>query len=49
MVTAGIGWSCCWLDIPFMKNEMWNKVKLLGANSNAFDSWLLLQGLKTLN
>ena len=24
------------------------KVKLLGANSNAFDSWLLLQGMKTL-
>lgn len=31
-----------------MKNEVWMKVKLLGANSNAFDSWLLLQGLKTL-
>jgi methionine-gamma-lyase len=45
---SGLGGVVIGLDIPFMKNEMWNKVKLLGANSNAFDSWLLLQGLKTL-
>jgi methionine-gamma-lyase len=35
-------------DIEFMKIAIWEQVKLFGGNSNAFDAWLLLQGLKTL-
>ncbi len=45
---SGLGGVIIGRDEKFMKNEVWMKVKLLGANSNAFDSWLLLQGLKTL-
>ena len=45
---SGLGGVVIGKDIAFMKNELWLKVKLLGANSNAFESWLLLQGLKTL-
>lgn len=36
-------------DKKFIKEKVWRYVKLLGANSNAFDAWLLLQGLKTLS
>ncbi len=35
-------------DIEFMDNTVFNYLKLLGTNSNAFDAWLLLQGMKTL-
>ncbi|MFN3939885.1 MAG: trans-sulfuration enzyme family protein, partial [Chitinophagales bacterium] len=35
-------------DNKFMRDKVWRYVKLIGANSNAFDAWLLLQGLKTL-
>lgn len=35
-------------DKKFMKEKVWRYIKLLGANSNAFDAWLLLQGIKTL-
>ena len=35
-------------DIDFMKSRVYNTYKLLGANSNAFDAFLLLQGVKTL-
>ncbi|MBK8488711.1 MAG: aminotransferase class I/II-fold pyridoxal phosphate-dependent enzyme [Bacteroidetes bacterium] len=36
-------------DKKFIKEKVWRYVKLLGSNSNAFDAWLLLQGLKTLS
>lgn len=36
-------------DKKFIKDKVWRYVKLLGSNSNAFDAWLLLQGLKTLS
>jgi len=35
-------------DIAFMDKTVFNYLKLLGTNSNAFDAWLLLQGMKTL-
>jgi methionine-gamma-lyase len=35
-------------DESFMNNNIFNHRKLLGSNSNAFDAWLLLQGMKTL-
>lgn len=31
-----------------VNHEIFNHRKLLGSNSNAFDAWLLLQGVKTL-
>ena len=45
---TGLGGVVIGKDIDFMKKEVWTKVKLLGANSNAFESWLMLQGMKTL-
>jgi len=45
---SGLGGVIVGKDEKFMKKEVWTIVKLLGANSNAFESWLLLQGLKTL-
>jgi methionine-gamma-lyase len=44
----GLGGVVIGTDRQFMRDHIWMKVKLLGANSNAFESWLLLQGLKTL-
>ncbi|HNA58036.1 MAG TPA: aminotransferase class I/II-fold pyridoxal phosphate-dependent enzyme, partial [Chitinophagales bacterium] len=44
----GLGGVVVSRDRNFMRERIWMKVKLLGANSNAFDSWLLLQGMKTL-
>ncbi len=35
-------------DVEYMKKEFFHIFKLLGANSNAFDAWLLNNGLKTL-
>ena len=35
-------------DIAFMDKTVFNYLRLLGTNSNAFDAWLLLQGMKTL-
>lgn len=32
----------------FIKEEVWKKVKLMGGNSNAWDAWLILNGMKTL-
>jgi methionine-gamma-lyase len=34
-------------DKEFMKTKLFHTAKLLGASANAFESWLLLQGLKT--
>ncbi len=45
---SGLGGVVTGIDIDFMKNNIWNKVKLLGCNSNAFDAWLIIQGIKTL-
>ena len=45
---SGLGGVVVGKDIKFMKENVWTKIKLLGANSNAFDAWLILQGLKTL-
>jgi methionine-gamma-lyase len=35
-------------DIEFMKTKVYNTFKLLGGNSNPFDAFLLIQGIKTL-
>ncbi|MEM6964805.1 MAG: aminotransferase class I/II-fold pyridoxal phosphate-dependent enzyme [Bacteroidota bacterium] len=35
-------------DIDFMLQRVWKMMKLVGTNSNAFDAWLLNNGLKTL-
>lgn len=35
-------------DIEFMKTKVWKWHVLLGGNSNAFDAYLLIQGMKTL-
>jgi len=35
-------------DEEFMDKILFNYLKLLGTNSNAFDAWLLNQGMKTL-
>jgi len=35
-------------DEEFMNKVVFNYLKLLGTNSNAFDAWLLNQGMKTL-
>ncbi len=45
---SGLGGVVVGTDIKFMKEQVWPKIKLMGANSNAFDAWLILQGLKTL-
>lgn len=45
---TGLGGVVTGTDKQFMKQVLWRKVKLLGGNSNAFDAWLILQGLKTL-
>ena len=35
-------------DLAFMQSKVWKWHVLLGGNSNAFDSYLLIQGMKTL-
>ncbi|MEO5673252.1 MAG: aminotransferase class I/II-fold pyridoxal phosphate-dependent enzyme [Chitinophagales bacterium] len=35
-------------DIELMDKTVFTYLRLLGTNSNAFDGWLLLQGMKTL-
>ncbi len=35
-------------DIDFMTDKAWKWYKLLGGNSNPFDAFLLIQGMKTL-
>ncbi len=35
-------------DISFMKTRVYETYKLLGGNSNPFDAYLLMQGIKTL-
>lgn len=35
-------------DIDFMLEKVWKVMKLVGTNSNAFDAWMLNNGLKTL-
>ncbi|MFI5173067.1 MAG: trans-sulfuration enzyme family protein [Chitinophagales bacterium] len=45
---SGLGGIIIGRDETFMKENVWPRVKLLGSNSNAFDAWLILQGLKTL-
>jgi len=35
-------------DLEFMNTKVWKWHVLLGGNSNAFDSYLLIQGMKTL-
>ena len=35
-------------DVDFMLEKVWKVMKLVGTNSNAFDAWLLNNGLKTL-
>jgi methionine-gamma-lyase len=35
-------------DLEFMKTKVWKWHVLLGGNANAFDAYLLIQGMKTL-
>ncbi len=35
-------------DVPLMKSKVYNTYKLFGGNSNPFDAFLLIQGVKTL-
>jgi len=35
-------------DVDFMLEKVWKIMKLVGTNSNAFDAWMLNNGLKTL-
>lgn len=35
-------------DVDFMMEKVWKVLKLVGTNSNAFDAWMLNNGLKTL-
>lgn len=44
----GLGGVVVGRDKRFMQEHVWTKIKLLGANHNPFESWLLLQGMKTL-
>jgi methionine-gamma-lyase len=45
---TAIGGVLLGTDLEFMKTTATKKHRLLGANSNAFDAFLLIQGLKTL-
>lgn len=45
---TAIGGVYLGIDIPFMNKEAWRMRKLYGGNSNAFDAWLLNNGIKTL-
>jgi methionine-gamma-lyase len=35
-------------DVDFMLEKVWKVMKLVGTNSNAFDAWMLNNGMKTL-
>jgi len=45
---TAIGGAIVGRDIPFMSTKMSKVFKLLGGNSNPFDAFLLMQGVKTL-
>ena len=45
---TSIGGALIGKDIPFMMGRVYDTYKLLGVNSNPFDAWLLMQGMKTL-
>jgi methionine-gamma-lyase len=45
---SSIGGVLIGKDIAFMKGKAYNTYKLLGGNSNPFDAFLLIQGIKTL-
>jgi len=45
---TAIGGALTGTDIEFMKERMTKVHRLLGGNSNAFDAFLLTQGIKTL-
>lgn len=45
---SAIGGVLIGKDIPAMKGNIYNTYKLLGGNSNPFDAFLLIQGIKTL-
>ncbi len=45
---TAIGGALVGKDIDFMKSVVWKKMILLGGNYNPFDSFLLMNGLKTL-
>ncbi len=44
----GLGGVVVCKDKKFLQENIWMRVKLMGANHNPFESWLLLQGIKTL-
>ena len=45
---SAIGGVLIGKDIPFMNKQVYDTYKLLGGNSNPFDAYLLIQGIKTL-
>jgi methionine-gamma-lyase len=44
-----IGGAIVGCDIDFMKDKVWERMKLLGTNPSPFDVWLLHNGMKTLH
>lgn len=46
---SAIGGAFIGRDIEFMNGKAYKTFKLLGANSNPFDAFLLIQGMKTLH
>ncbi|MFT7299239.1 MAG: methionine-gamma-lyase [Sphingobacteriales bacterium] len=45
---SSIGGIILGKNVEFMNTEFFETFKLVGANTSAFDAWLVLQGLKTL-
>ncbi|MBC8047986.1 MAG: aminotransferase class I/II-fold pyridoxal phosphate-dependent enzyme, partial [Fimbriimonadaceae bacterium] len=45
---TGMGGVVIGTDKKLIKEDVWKKVKLFGGNSNAWDAWLILNGIKTL-
>ena len=49
MGTEALSAECYWeKDIELMKTKVWKWFALLGGNSNPFDAFLLINGMKTL-
>ena len=45
---SAMGGALVGKDLSFMNSKVYNTYKLLGGNSNPFDAFLLIQGIKTL-
>ncbi|MCH8904968.1 MAG: aminotransferase class I/II-fold pyridoxal phosphate-dependent enzyme [Bacteroidetes bacterium] len=45
---TAIGGALIAKDADFLEKKAWDTIKLLGSNCNAFDAWLLYNGMMTL-